>query len=307
MRMPWSKSKAEQLELLDAGNAEPRKDDRRRVPQERAVRSTAASTCADARHNGRPLVVPLDRVDEDPNNPRTEFPETEIDELAEDIRQRGILQPIVVHPVDAAGRYRIHFGAKRLRAARWAGLAEVPVVVRDVPVDPYAQVAENQKRHGLTPLDLARFIQARVDAGESNVSIARRLVMDLTSVAHHLALLDLPPVLNEAFRSGRCTSPRTLYELGKLHQSRPEQVKVLVASQSGITRAAVAAIRTESASVPAAGRPTRQATSLLAQADSQCARLEQTLRSIMQGGQELDEAHLAALRQRLANLASWSA
>ena len=68
------------------------------------------------------------------------------------------------------GRHHIHFGAKRLRAAMRAGLDEVPVVVRDLPADPYAQVAENQKRHGLTPLELARFIRAQVDAGDSNAT-----------------------------------------------------------------------------------------------------------------------------------------
>lgn len=91
-------------------------------------------------------------------------PESQLDELADDIRASGILEAIVVHPADAAGRYRLHFGAKRLRAAKRAGLAEVLVVVRDAPADPYAQVAENQKRHGLTPLDLTRLIRAKVIA-----------------------------------------------------------------------------------------------------------------------------------------------
>jgi ParB family transcriptional regulator, chromosome partitioning protein len=183
MRMPWSKSKAEQLELLDDEHAAPRDTDRQPAPLDRAVRSITSSTRATANHDGRPLLVPLDRVDEDPNNPRTEFTDAEIDELAEDIRQHGILQPLVVHPADAAGRYRIHFGAMRYRAAKRARLDEVPVVFRDTPADPYAQVAENQKRHGLTPLDLARFIRARVDEGEPNATIAKRLGMDLTTVA----------------------------------------------------------------------------------------------------------------------------
>ena len=52
---------------------------------------------------------------------------------------------------------------------------------------PTPQVAENQKRHGLTPLDLARFMRSRADAGESNAEIAKRLGIDLTGVAHHLA------------------------------------------------------------------------------------------------------------------------
>ncbi len=99
---------------------------------------------------------------------------------------------------------------------------EVPVVVRDLPADRYAQVAENQKRHGLTPLELARFIRAQVDAGDSNATIARQLGMNLTAVAHHLSLLELPPVLDDALKSGRCTSPRTLHELGKLHADRPD-------------------------------------------------------------------------------------
>jgi ParB family chromosome partitioning protein len=304
MRMPWSKSKAEQLELLHDEHAAPRDTDRQPAPHDRAVRSIASSTRTATSHDGRPLLVPLDRVDEDPNNPRTEFTDAEIDELAEDIRQHGILQPLVVHPADAAGRYRIHFGAMRYRAAKRAGLAEVPVVFRDAAADPYAQVAENQKRHGLTPLDLARFIRARVDEGEPNATIAKRLGMDLTTVAHHLALLDLPPVLDEALKAGRCTSPRTLYELGKLHQAQPEQVNALIAGESEITRAAVAAIRAEHASVTTEPRPKRGAPSLLVQANSQCARLEQTLTLIRQVEQALAAADLAALRQRVSTLTS---
>jgi ParB family chromosome partitioning protein len=291
MRMPWSKSKAEQLELLHDEHAAPRDTDRQLAPHDRAVRSITSSTRAAASHDGRPLLVPLDRVDEDPNNPRTEFTDAEIDELAEDIRQHGVLQPLVVHPADAAGRYRIHFGAMRCRAARRAGLNEVPVVVRDALADPYGQVAENQKRHGLTPRDLACFIRARVDAGESNAAIAKRLVMDLTTVAHHLALLDLPPALDDALKSGRCTSPRTLYELSKLDQAQPEQVKALLAGEADITRAAVAAARAR-----------RFAPSLLVQANGQCARLEQTLTRIKQVEQEFAAADLDALRQRVSTL-----
>jgi ParB family transcriptional regulator, chromosome partitioning protein len=292
MRMPWSKSKAEQLELLDDEHAAPRDTDRQPAPHDRAVRSITSSTRAASSHDGRPLLVPVDRVDEDPNNPRTEFTDAEIDELAEDIRQHGILQPLVVHPADATGRYRIHFGAMRYRAARRAGIDEVPVVFRDAAADPYAQVAENQKRHGLTPLDLARLIRTKLDEGQSNATIAKRLVMDLTTVAHHLALLDLPPELDDALKSGRCTSPRTLYELGKLHRARPEQVKSLIAGGVEITRAAVAAVRSGHPPIAVPARP----------ATSQCARLEQTLTRLKQVEQELAAADLDALRQRVATL-----
>jgi ParB family chromosome partitioning protein len=304
MRMPWSKSKAEQLELLDDEHAAPRDTDRQPALHDCAVRSITSSTRAAASHDGRPLLVPLARVDEDPSNPRTEFTDAEIDELAEDIRQHGILQPLVVHPTDAAGRYRIHFGAMRYRAARRAGLAEVPVVFRDAAADPYAQVAENQKRHGLTPIDLARFIRTKLDEGQSNATIAKRLGMDLTTVAHHLALLDLPPELDEALKSGRCTSPRTLYELSKLHQARPERVKALIAGDSEITRAAVAAVRSEHKPIATIARSKRGAPSLLVQINSQCTRLEQTLTRLKKVEQELAAADLDALRRRVATLTS---
>jgi ParB family transcriptional regulator, chromosome partitioning protein len=253
---------------------------------------------------GCPLWVAVDRLDEDPNNPRTEFPESQIDELADDIRERGILEPIVVHPADTQGRFRLHFGAKRLRAARRAGLVEVPVVVRDAPADPYAQVAENQKRHGLTPLDLARFIRARVDAGDSNVTIAKRLGMDLTSIAHHLALLDLPPELNEAMQTGRCTSPRTLYELNKLHRAAPDRVTALLAGDGEISRSAVNEFRAES--IPTAHAPAhrRAQPSLLAQAEAACARLELALARVAKSEPRVADAELASLKQRIASLGS---
>jgi ParB family transcriptional regulator, chromosome partitioning protein len=272
MRMPWSKPKPDQLELLDAEPDAARTDERESARHDRSVASTRPTT----RNDGRPLVVPVDRVVEDPNNPRTEFPDAELDELAHDIRERGILQPLVVHPADAQGRYRLHFGAKRLRAALRAGLVEVPIVVRDAPPDPYDQVAENQKRHALTPPDLARFIQGRVEAGESNAEIARRLGMNLTTVAHHLSLLDLPPALDQALRSGRCTSPRTLHELSRLHETEPDRVRALVDSDVEITRAAVAQIKAEDAASAAPAAPTKPGDAI-ARAHVACDRLERAL------------------------------
>jgi ParB family transcriptional regulator, chromosome partitioning protein len=306
MRMLWNKSKSDQLELLDADPDDPRDDDDRPVQHDRSVRSTSSSMRTAASHDGRPLVVPLDRLDEDPSNPRTEFPDEEIDELADDIRQHGILQALTVHPADAQGRYRIHFGAMRWRAAQRAGLAEVPVVVRDSPADPYAQVAENQKRRGLIPLNLARFIKDRVDKGDSNAFIANRMGMNLTTVAHHLSLLDLPPELDQALKTGRCTSPRTLHELSKLHEAEPDKVRALVGGDAEITRTAVAAMKAER-SKPAM-KPTVSAQSgAIARAIAACDRLERALAQIERPAETaLAPPELVALRVRLQDLAkSW--
>ncbi|HEX4233114.1 MAG TPA: ParB/RepB/Spo0J family partition protein [Caldimonas sp.] len=255
---------------------------------------------------GEPLLVSVEILEEDPDNPRTEFPEGELAELAADIGVHGILQPIVVRSSGADGRYQVLFGAKRLRAAKLAGLREVPVVVGTSAHDGYAQVAENQKRHGLSPFDLARFMRSRADAGESNAEIARRMGIDQTTVAHHLALLTLPPELAEAFRSGRCTSPKTLYELAKLHDKRPEQVKAIVAREGEITRSEVAALkaprRPARTARCAAAAPHREA-SLSDQANDLCRRLESLVARMTKQGASVTPDELAAFRRRLADLA----
>jgi ParB family transcriptional regulator, chromosome partitioning protein len=288
----WIKPKPAQLDLLSAD-----------------VGSNAAAPVSDTQTsatppapNGHVLVLPLAALCEDPNNPRTEFPDEEMEELAEDIRQHGILQPLVVHPADAQGRYLIHFGAKRWRAAQRAGLSEVPVVMRDEPADPYTQVAENQKRHGLAPLDLARFIKSRVDVGESNATVARRLGMNLTTLAHHLSLLELPHVLDQALKAGRCTSPRTLHELSKLHEIEPDGVRTLVEGPSDITRATVVAMRVKPPKPGAAAKARSQA-DLITRAHAACDQLDRLLARISTSTADPATADHLALRQRVAALA----
>ncbi len=160
--------------------------------------------------NGEPLLLPVDRIEPDSNHPRREGDEARFDELAADIAIRGVLQPIVVAPADVQGRHRPWFGGQRLKAAVSAELSVMPVVITSAAHDGYAQVAENLKRASLSPMDLAWFIQGRVEAGESNATIATKLGIDQTTVAHHVTLLSLPAVLKAALLSGRCTSPKTL-------------------------------------------------------------------------------------------------
>ena len=309
MRMPWHKSKDLQLDLLDA---EPDAD----APYGLAYCAPGADAAAPLQvavppaaseagiPDGRSMLVAVTLLHEDANNPRTEFPEAEIEELAEDIRQRGILQPLVVHPANGESSYLIHFGAKRLRAAIRAGLQEVPVVVRNMDADRYAQVAENQKRHGLSPLDMARFIRAQVDAGDSNAAVTRQLGMNLTTVAHHLALLDLPPELDGALKSGRCTSPRTLHELSKLHAENPEQVLSLLDSGAEITRTVVLAVRAETDVGAASEEASSPSNKLIAQANAACDRLERMLGRIKPtNSNKVALPELIALRIRVEDIA----
>jgi ParB family transcriptional regulator, chromosome partitioning protein len=292
MRFPWQKADTDQqLDLL--GDA-PALGVPVSAPRARAAKAAPPSA------SGVPRMVATAQIDEDPANPRTEFPDEQVIELAEDIRQRGVLEPLVVHPSNVHERYLLHFGAMRLRAALRAGLCEVPVVIREGPADRYAQVAENLKRHSLSPLDLARFIRDQIKAGDSQTTIAKQLGMNLTTVAHHLSLLELPLVLDDAMKAGRCTSPRTLHELSKLHELQPEKVQALVDGSGDITREAVATLR-DRVSVRAA----QSSAALVAQAVAACDRLDRLLGRLDLLIRDDGGADLAALRVKVAALSSW--
>ncbi|MEJ8836103.1 ParB/RepB/Spo0J family partition protein [Ramlibacter sp. AN1133] len=290
MRLPWRKSPLHQLDLLGdvpAIDAEQAATQSQKLPAPRLA-------------TGRPATVPIALIDEDPANPRADFSETELDDLAADIELRGILVPLVVHPANADGRYLLHFGARRLRAATRAGLHEVPVVVRDAPADRYAQVAENVRRANLEPLDLARFIRQQMHAGDSQAEVSRRLGMNLTTVAHHLSLLDLPPMLADALKSGRCTSPRTLHELSKLNEQQPEMVRSLIEGKGAVTREAVEALR-DTTTVAACSPMPR----VIQQAHTACERLQRLLARVKPPADEASQADLAALRTKVESLTGY--
>ena len=301
MRLPWNKSKVEQLDLVDEASAEPvvrlmatlptRSSILRRAlpsPHSRSTRSlpkaSLFSSLSIPSRRIRTTRGPSSRTKRSPS-----WPETSRCAASSSRSWRARLPRPVATESSSAPSACVPQGK--------AGLQAVPVVIGSQAHDAYAQVAENQKRHGLTPLDLARFMRSRADAGESNAEIARRLGIDLTSVAHHLALLTLPPELDEAFRSGRCTSPRTLYELAKLQKTRPEQVKAIVGREGEITRSAVASIKKAPRSPRAAQRKaaaSRRRTSLAAQANGLCARLESLLGRMTRPGAPVTSDELAA-------------
>ena len=170
------------------------------------------------REGGSPARAVLSLIEEDPENPRFEDAPEDFAALVEDVRAHGILQPIVVRRLPG-GKLRIRFGARRYRAAMQLGLPDVPYVVTEDPrqFDDYAQVAENERRTGLQPLELATFIAKKLQQGETKAKIAARLGIHPSALTHLLCLVgDVPPILLELYHSRRCRTMQYLYRLGRL-------------------------------------------------------------------------------------------
>jgi ParB family chromosome partitioning protein len=135
----------------------------------------------------------IDQVIPNPNQPRREFRDQQLLELALSISSDGIIQPLVVRQVD--GKYELVAGERRLRAAKLAGLDKVPVVVRNIQNDKLLEVAliENIQREDLNPMELATaFEQMSLDLGLNHEEIGARTGKDRATISNAIRLLQLP-------------------------------------------------------------------------------------------------------------------
>jgi len=160
-----------------------------------------------------------------PFQPRELFAEEAIGELTESIRQKGVLQPLVVRKV--TGGYELIAGERRFRAAQRAGLKEVPVVVREAEDDELLEIAliENIQRENLNPLEEARAYRRLVDEfGLTQEQVAEKVAKDRSTVANTLRLLQLPDEVKEQIARGALSAghARTLVNVG----SAAEQVAI---------------------------------------------------------------------------------
>jgi ParB family transcriptional regulator, chromosome partitioning protein len=151
-----------------------------------------------------PSTLKLELLQAGKYQPRTRMDEGSLYELAESIKSQGIIQPILVRPV-AAGRYEIIAGERRYRAARLAGLAEVPVLVRQVPDEAAAVMAliENIQREDLNPLEEAQGLQRLIDEFKLTHEQAAQAVGRSRSAASNLLrLLNLSPPVQQMLVAG---------------------------------------------------------------------------------------------------------
>ena len=154
----------------------------------------------DRRDEPAPPRVAIDRIDPNPEQPRVAVDPAALQELAASVRSIGVLQPLLV-TAGAGGRFTLVAGERRWRAARLAGLREVPVVVTSLAGDELltAALVENVQREDLSPLEEAgAYARLLAASGESQARIAQRVGKSRSAVANSLRLLGLPAPIRDS-------------------------------------------------------------------------------------------------------------
>jgi ParB family chromosome partitioning protein len=163
--------------------------------------------------------VPIEFLRQNPRNPRRNFSEDELDELANSIKERGIIQPIVVRSVrGATDSFEIIAGERRWRAAQRAGLHDVPIVVVEVTDDEALQLAiiENVQRTDLNPLEEAMGYQALAnDFGHTHDDIAKTVGKSRVHITNTLRLLRLPSSIQAHIHAGKLTAGHARMLIGQ--------------------------------------------------------------------------------------------
>ncbi len=151
------------------------------------------------------LEVPVENIRPNPHQPRTDFNEESLDELAHSIKKHGLIQPITVRYIGEK-RFELISGERRLRASKLANLEEIPAYIREVDDEDILSFAliENIQREDLNPIEVALGYQRLVEeAGYTQVEVAEKVGKNRTTVTNMLRLLNLPAFIQAALRDNK--------------------------------------------------------------------------------------------------------
>jgi len=158
---------------------------------------------------GAAHMVPIELLHANPDQPRKLFAETELEELATSIREKGVIQPLLVRPTDVGGEYEIVAGERRWRAAQRAGLRELPVVIRTLADGEVLEIGiiENVQRVDLNPIEEALAYRQLMDRfGRTQDAVAEAVGKSRPHVANALRLLNLPEAVQGYVLQGQLTA-----------------------------------------------------------------------------------------------------
>ena len=182
-------------------------------------------------------MIPLDRLEPNPTQPRTDV--GDLEELIASITEKGVLEPLLVRPSQVGGRFMIISGERRFRAAREAGLHEVPCIEMDVDDRSVAEIAliENLQRKDLTPYEEADGLMALVDRfGYTHEDIARKIGKSRTSVTESLTIASLPKEIKDLCRNASINSKSMLLQVARQSNSDSMSKFINQVSEQGMNR-----------------------------------------------------------------------
>lgn len=166
-----------------------------------------ASSTATVEASSSLLEIPVDQIDVNPRQPRKTFEPGSLDELARSLKNTGMIQPVIVRRAPG-GRWQLIAGERRWRAARQAGIEQIPAVVREATDVESLELAlvENLLREDLNPVEEAEAYQRILtEFGWTQEDVAQRVGKDRSTIANSLRLLRLPAVIQDDLRTGRLT------------------------------------------------------------------------------------------------------
>lgn len=170
--------------------------------------------------HGEAIRILLGDIDVDPNQPRKSFDQAELESLADSIKLKGVVQPIVVRPPED-GRYMLAYGERRWRASKLAGVADIPAVVRAGDVDYATQVIENQQRADLANSELAAAVEQLSADGHNNKQIGTICNLKDYQVAAFKQVSKFPAELRARLDNADI---RALYDLFRQWGKTPAEV-----------------------------------------------------------------------------------
>ena len=151
--------------------------------------------------------VSIEKIHPNPNQPRTHFNETELEELSESIREHGVLQPLLVRK--KGDEFEIIAGERRYQASKIAGLAELPVIIKDVDDQKMLELAliENLQRSDLNPIEEAKGYRQLIKAsGMTQEALSKAVSKSRSAITNSLRLLDLPERVQELLFEEKLTA-----------------------------------------------------------------------------------------------------
>ena len=184
---------------------------------------------------GEVTTLPLRDIEPDKDQPRKAFEEESLTELAASITEHGLLQPIAVRPKPLGAGYVIIAGERRWRAARLAGLDEVPVIIKDVTDEQAAALAliENLQREDLDPIEVAEGCRQLIDKyGLTQESAAKKLGKSRSAVTNSLRLLALPEDVRRMVSAGKLSFGHAKVLLGLPSAELMQQAAAEVVAQN---------------------------------------------------------------------------